>query len=517
MDDHFTCIITKYSHHFSVYRPTPDITKILYRLAADYTESSMVFDPVRRKKVWRPVKTYAIYIDRGREFRLHIGQWYQFKNALLDQFVDKTSYVIREYTLAHGEEVDLNVKEGWELRDFQPDAVDFIIAKDDPTRIAPMVMVPMGKGKTFLSLYAAAKLKKRFAVVLLAGYVDQWVKNIQKILDVEADEIARIQGSDSLQRCTNYPDSGLPIPKVFVIALTTLQKWYGLYEESRNHHKLEAYACSPYEFFQHLGIGTVIFDEVHQHPYGVYRCHAYLHTEKTINLSATLFTENPVIRKVQSMMFPMDARFDSVKMDKYITVHACTYQILDYPRTKLQTTEWGSNTYSHTAYEKSILRNSKIKRQYLGMICDLIAESYDKDYMDGDRLIIFIATRAMAEELLIWIEERFPKYDTRTFLEGDPEENVTDSDIRISTIIKSGAALDIAGLRVTIQTISMKSPNSNLQVLGRLRPLKDRDVHFYHIFCSSIPKHAEYYHSKVELFQEWSKAQKKRFLTVIRP
>lgn len=370
---------------------------------------------------------------------------------------------------------------------------------------------------TVTALVATAERQHRFAVVILAGYVDKWIGDIVQIMDIDRKDIAVIQGSDSLIRCTNYPDSGLPIPKAFVISLSTLNNWHKLYEEARWHPSLEAYACRPGEFFESMGIGTVIFDEVHQHPHAVYRAYTYLHVPKTVNLSATLLSPDPTLQKVQSMMFPRLKRFDSIKMKKYITSHACVYQIADLERSRLRTTEWGSNTYSHTAYEKSILQNKTIRPQYLKMLLDLIGSTYVDEYMEGDKLIVFVATAHMAEVVVDAIKRRWSTYDTRTYLEKDPYENVIDPDIRVSTLIGSGTAVDIPNLRRAILTTSIKSPNANKQVLGRLRDLKDRDTHFYYLYCSTIPKHVEYHHNKKELFDDCTKDQRQMFLATLYP
>ncbi len=725
--------IEKYSHFFVVKNPTKNIYPIVYQLSSKYTQFGMKFDPYTKKQKWGPLKTFAIYVERGSEFRFHIGQYQEFMDALLNRYIDKKSYSVIEHPAEVPEKIDIELKDGWELRDYQQEAHDFIVEETEGSFNSPLVMIQTGGGKlqpldaaiktpmgwttmgelkvgsvitawdgsptqvlevyphglkdiyritfedgrstecglehlwriyfedseqshiyntaTILAVYkehscyidliqttysdkietgltsyvirsllnvsslddlsekayfktsdqslayrlqyhvrslggkasinenikdlyevqiealglnkntkklkivdieyvgekeaqciaidhpdhlyitddfivthntvtalaAAATLKYRFAVVVLASYVDKWIGDISEILKIDKGEIAAIRGSDALQRCTRYPESDLPIPKAFVISISTIANWYKFYEERRDHPSLEAYSCKPWEFFSHLGIGTVIFDEVHQHPHAVYRIYTYLHAPRTISLSATLLTKDPTLQKVQAMMFPHHRRYDKLKLKRYITVHACAYQISNFINSHIRTSEYGQNSYSQTAFEKSILKHRNLSKQYLDMIADLVQSSYIEGKMEGDKLAIFVGSAKMADAVVGILKKRFNGLDIRTYLERDPYENAIVPDVRVSTILSLGTAVDIPQLRVSIMTNSIESPIANVQTLGRLRELKDRDVRFYYLYCSTIPKHQEYHLKKIDLFSSRVKEHKQLFLRTLYP
>lgn len=374
---------------------------------------------------------------------------------------------------------------------------------------------------TVTSLVATAERKKRFDVRVQAMYIDKWVEDIQDILKIDKSEICVIQGGDALMRATNYPASGLPMPKAFVISMSTMNAWYKLYEEDMNNPLLEAYACLPYDFCEHLGIGTEIYDEAHQHPHSVYRNHVYTHVPKIITLTATLLSKDPILRKVQSMMFPRLGRFDKIKMKQYITAHACAYQIVDYARSRLQTSEWGQTSYSHIAFERSILKHNKIRPQYLDMITDLAEKSYYNNKVPGDRLLIFVSTKFMVEAVVEALKIKWPELDIRKYLQENDYADILEPDICVTTIISGGTAIDIKNLRHSIMTISVDSPIANVQALGRLRELKhrteDADTHFHYLYCSTIPKQKEYHENKVELFKGRVLDHKQEFLGTIYP
>lgn len=515
----FHATITKYTHYFKIEYPTQAMYPVIYGLAGVYTQFERVFDKATKRTNWVPSKTYSTYIDQGNEFRFNIGQFNDFIERLSAARIESSSYVIVTHDSTEASDIDISVREGYVLYPEQQEAHDFVVRKE--TGNVAMIAIPTGGGKTVTGLSAVATLGKRFAVIVLASYVDKWVGDICEILTIDKSEVGVIKGSDLLIRSTHYPGSNLPIPKAFVISISTLNNWYKIYEECRTAPQLEAYGCSVDDFYQHLGIGTVIFDEVHQHPHAVYRAHNYLNVSKSIALSATLIARDPILQRVQSMMFPKFIRFEKVKMKKYITGHACAYQIMDFIRSKIRTTEWGMNSYSHTAFEASILKQKNMQKQYFEMIGDLVERAYCHRYVDGDKLAIFVATKAMATQLTEYIKRRFPKYDTRTYLQENDYKDIIEPDIRVTTILSGGTAIDIPNLRVSIMTNSVDSPIQNIQTLGRLREMKHRtehnDVHFYYLYCSTIPKHVEYHRNKIDLFSDRLLELKEEFLGTLYP
>jgi superfamily II DNA or RNA helicase len=121
--------------------------------------------------------------------------------------------------------------------------------------------------------------------------------------------------------------------------------------------------------------------------------------------------------------------------------------------------------------------------------------------MENDKLVVFCASIDMCTEYTKHLKEEFPDLDVRRYVEDDPYENVIEADIRVTTIQSGGTAIDIPNLRVAIMSVSVDSPVSNLQALGRLRELKDRDVKFYYLYCLQIPKQVGYHRNRKLLYQ----------------
>lgn len=505
--------ITVYSHFFTVQNVDLYLRRILYTMAADYTVFNYVWDEQARKKKWKPVKTYGFYSGPNDEFRFHIGQLDRVLDACRKQDVYPEIHHVPLYEPIR-EIFQINPK--FVLRSDQEEAADFILSEDVEGAHSPLLSMPMGSGKTVTALTSAARLGRRLSISVLAGYVKKWQNDVLEIFEIDPKDIYTIEGGkrlvDYCQTVVENQNTPENLPKVTIISLNTIGKWYKRFIEDPYDPTLEMYGMKPYELMEKAKIGTNIFDEAHQHLHYVYSTFCFLHIPKTISLSATLTSLDETELRIQRMMYPRHKRFEEIKMKRYITVYSCQYQIADYANARIRTTEYGSNNYSHTAFEKSILANRFLKHQYIDMIVRMVKGGFYETMQKGDKCAVFVSTHAMAKEVCKALHREIGELDIRTYLECDPLENLMDSDIRVTTVLSGGTAHDIKGLTVSIQTINLNSIKSNLQVLGRLREIKDRDCRFYYLYCSNIPKHVEYHKNKIEQFQDWCKERKDMML-----
>jgi hypothetical protein len=77
-----------------------------------------------------------------------------------------------------------------------------------------------------------------------------------------------------------------------------------------------------------------------------------------------------------------------------------------------------------------------------------------------------------------------------------------DNDIVVSTAGSSGTGKDIPYLRTAISTVALGSIQRNLQMLGRLRPIKDdlkTDPTYLWMTCLNIPQHMKYDKEKIKV------------------
>jgi len=164
---------------------------------------------------------------------------------------------------------------------------------------------------------------------------------------------------------------------------------------------------------------------------------------------------------MQHIMFPASIRHEKIKMEKYIECYPVSYNIADPIRTKIRTTEFGSNSYSQTAFEKSIMKNPVLLKKYTQIIDQVIEFGYIRNRVPGDKGIVFVGTVAMATYLTAHLKALYPTLDIRRYVAEDPYENIIAPDFRVTTVLSGGTAIDIPELIFSFMTNSMSSTVSN--------------------------------------------------------
>lgn len=435
------------------------------------------------------------------EFRFHVGLLNDFIDHMDKSYISRDLYTVRRIPLYDPVKIKANLKPGWVLKNFQETGKRHIMNHEIPG-YSRLISFATGAGKTVTSLATIAAIKNRLAIIILPTYVDKWCSDLMNILDLKVKDIMTVQGGDQLKGVISLADDNALSSSVLIISMVTLQNYYKLYEADPDAVEEMGYMCQPEDLFKKLGVGTVLVDETHQHVNSVHRTMMFTHVPLWIALSATLLTLDPVVQKIHEAMYPKEARFEGEKMEKYIRLYPVEYRFKDIDQSQIRTTEFGSTNYSHNAFERSLLKTRFIKTAYYRMIEHLIKLGYLQDKQPGDKLIIFAASIAMCTDLVAHLKSVYTSLDIRRYVEDDPYENVIDADIRVSTVQSSGTAVDIPNLTCAIQTVCIASQVSNLQSLGRLRKLKDREVRFYYTYCAQIPKHLDYHLKRIELFRD---------------
>lgn len=431
---------------------------------------------------------------------LHIGQykeWLQYqKNPYVIELIKKDEKVDRrEYQPL---ERSYKLRDGWVPREDQVEAIDFV----DFNNNVSFIPIQTGKGKTFIALASLEKTSYLTALVIIPNLIDKWVEDVTKTLEIEPEEILVIKGLRSIVSLIEMAKNDLLGSYKFIIfSNRTMQEYISLYEnEPYIYH--ETFDIEPYELFSTVGIGNLICDESHMHFHALYKIILYSNVKNIIGLSATLISDNRLIKKLHDIVFPRSRRYDKLGYDKYIEVYPMSYSIGREAMKRIRTSEYGSNVYSHIAFEKSIMRNPRIKNQYYEIIQDAIEHYYIEDRMEKDTCLVFVSTVAMATELTNYLKRVYPEYIVNRFCEDDDYDNLMTGDIKVTTPLSGSTGHTVPNLRTAILTVSISSSVSNIQILGRLRKLPDRNVKFVYLYSRNIPKHVEYHRKKKEIFYD---------------
>jgi superfamily II DNA or RNA helicase len=441
---------------------------------------------------------YKLYSSKvGNTYTLHNNQfkhlYHHLKTINYPLHVDSTEKYL-DYDVAAE---DIALRDGWELRDYQEPIVDFII--QSPAR-AKLVPIQTGRGKGICSLAAIARLKHRVGVVILPTFIEKWVEEIAQTVTVKTKDIMVVQGQKNLRALIELAKEDAVTNPFVIFSSRTLQEFIVQYEQTPEAVR-DISGIEPIELFPLLKIGTLLIDESHMHFHALYKILLYTNVKNQIGLTATMLSDDQIVKNIQSIVYPEEARYSGLAHDQYIDVYPIQYTIGHGSVKHIRTTEYNSNNYSHQAVEKSIMRNKLLRDKYFLLIKELIDDYYIEGRSQKDRLAIFVASVNMATSLTQYLTAMYPEYSVKRYCEDDPFENVTDPDMRVTTVISAGTGIDIKDLRVVIQTVSISSTVSNIQTLGRLRKLPDRDTKFLYLFSHQIKKQVAYHYKRKEIFE----------------
>ena len=124
--------------------------------------------------------------------------------------------------------------------------------------------------------------------------------------------------------------------------------------------------------------------------------------------------------------------------------------------------------------------------------------------MSGDKLLVYAYRKEMCKTIRDYLKIKMPDKRINTFLMGDKQETLFNSDVIVSTIGSCGTNWDIKGLRAIVMTDNRDSIVDNEQAAGRLRFREDRDMKFFFMYCNQIPQQVKYARNKYELFNKYA-------------
>ena len=339
---------------------------------------------------------------------------------------------------------------------------------------------------TILSTHTIVKINRRFGILVLPKYIDKWISDVKELTNIQDNELYVVKGGSSLNNLVTLADNNELEAKVIIFSIRTISNYIKEYENALYEDEF-TYECKPEDLMERLGIGLILNDETHQEFHAVFKSCLYLDPCRFIGLSATLDHNDANIRKMYNIMFPGVARISNiVEYQPYIHVVDVTYSINSIKRIKYKRPQG----YNHILYEDSIIKNNLLLKSYTEMIEHYFKIGYLDRRVEGDKILIFVASIKMATILTEHFSMKYDDLDVRRYVEDDPYENVMEGDVVISTVLSSGTALDIKGLITIIQTISIKSLQAVKQAYGRLRNLKDKEMYYYSLHCKEIPNHS---------------------------
>ena len=337
-----------------------------------------------------------------------------------------------------------------------------------------LVDLPTGKGKTYISMRVATKLKAPTGVMVLSRYIEKWESDIKELTTATDEDMYVVKGRGSLIKLLNSSESY----DFVIFSLSTVRSYIKAYDEG------DVDCCvAPEDIFKKLGLVMLLHDEVHQSFHAGYMTAIRLNPIKVVSLSATLDNLDANIKTMYYTLYPNEARCGTlVRFRPHNDVIAVNYAI-NTNRIICK----GPRGYSHTLFEQSVLRDNALRNNYLKLVLHYANKGYVRRRESGNKLLILVQTKKMANLLTWHLRGKLKGLVVNRYVEEDPYDNIMEADVTVSTNLSAGTALDIPGLITTIQMVSMASLQANVQALGRLREIKGVATRYYYIYSSSLP------------------------------
>lgn len=351
---------------------------------------------------------------------------------------------------------------------------------------------------TLISLYSAKTLGHRVMVMLPPKYFGLWEEALDNTYKDIQMRYVRVSGSPDLKVLIDKVQAGeLTDVDVFLVSNITYRNYIEAFENNNGVIEQLGYNVTPFRFHELLGIGLQINDEIQEDPGLLFRIDMYTNVAKQIYLSATPFTGNDYVTKMIDVMLPESTKVRLPKYESYIDCVGVLYNDIGI-RPKDYLTPF-KNTYNHARYETVMRDRPKRLKQYFEMIDRLVEGLYSKDRLPGQKLLILCSTVAFIELMVEHLTKRFPDLGVYGYTSGSSYEKLLASDITVSTIKSAGTGVDIPNLREVLLCQATDSKKDSIQILGRLRPLRDfKDVtpRLTYLCCENIPHHCRYARNK---------------------
>jgi superfamily II DNA or RNA helicase len=486
-----------YSHHMRVSHFGGNFKKVV--IAYCKTMGQYGLKKVMGKFARAIVRVFVgVSVDRE-VFNFHREQLQDFIDFIGNYGLNQKQLWIIVHPLYKAPTVELSYIDTRVPHDYQVPIIDYIVA---PGRSKVVTLDP-GRGKTFIALSAIRDLEVRTFFVIKPMYIEKWIDDAMEAFDLQKGDIVVIQGTKNLQKLMHAALQGPLEAKIILCSNATFYFYLKQYEAVQSRLDEYGYPFTPEVFYERLGIGLRVIDEIHQDFHLNFRQDCYTHVPKTLSLSGTLESDDRFINRLFNILFPPEQRYKNTPRDIYLSVEALIYKM---PQAESRTKYMNKalKTYSHIRFEQSVLRSGILRSGYINMICDIVLKRFALIAEKGQKMIVYHSTVAFCGVVAKELARRHSTLRVTRYVSEDDYTEMLESDIIVSTIKSLGTAMDVPGLRVVLMTDAINSRQANLQCAGRLRRLKewpDVTPEFLYLVNTDIQKHRDYHVKKKDIFR----------------
>lgn len=334
----------------------------------------------------------------------------------------------------------------------------------------------VGMGKTYCTTHHIADSRKATLIVSY-NLAYQWEDRMQEYSDLvsgnENGGLVNIVGTQYFENCV----SGKIKSKagVYLTTIGTLHSYQKLHGKG-----------SLQDIVNALGIGIKVFDEAHNRYLLFNSIDLNMQTDETVYLSATpgrsIKTEDRMFTKIYRNVpayGSYTAQYNDFYVIRYITFDSHS-NVEDRASFK---TPRGLSSLKYMRYMFDKWGENLLK------LVMLYSEPILNENPKGKLLIVTDWVRDI-EWTKKWLNKHYPQYSVGTYCQliknKELKEKELDNRIIIGTIGSMQNGKDIADLQIIFPLTTFSSSIVTRQLLGRLRPLKDKNVYYFDIADLSV-------------------------------
>ena len=351
--------------------------------------------------------------------------------------------------------------------DKQKEAIDFLTGSVDETANATerMLCLQTGGGKTYCTIHALSKIKKRSMIVVDQEKIMlQWRDEFIKFTNLTEDDIYLISGRNSVDALMKKKKS--EIRYKVIIAM---------------HQTLGSLEKEVTDLYEHCKIGVNVFDEAHCYAANMFNINFLTDSELTIYLTATPNRSKKQEDDVYQASFKnvpkygLEDKFDSPYHNIYYISYDSkpSYNTICSCQTKRG---FDTNRFSDYTFDKSydifyevVLKLLKItlKNPAMGKTCIIVHKNDHLTKLKTD------------------LEADFPDIEIGVFSslisDGKKREKELNKKVILSTDKSMGKAVNCENLQFIIMAVPTSSLVVAEQTLGRLRKLDGKKVMYFDV------------------------------------
>lgn len=469
---------------------------------------------------------YYVHVPSMNWFYFHKDYFHRIKQIVLNTAIEYNKQVeVKEHTYQRGEPYKCEFDNyGFQMEVTDPESRFYyqneVVEKAlDPLYLQIIFAIQTGRGKTKSAQKVMVKRGVRTVLIHRPTYVAKWKFDCiddETGLRVDEKHVYVAQGTQGIYDLIEDGRSGkLDRMGIKVVILPTVSLFNFMKEA------IATMASSPVNFesfYDDIGAGQVVYDEVHEHFLLVYLSGILLNPPYSLEMSATLKpgAAKKFIADRYLERFPMRFRV-SVPYIPVVDIRGLYYSI-DDPSFIRRVARM--SPYNHKLFEQQLIKH-KLDDSYFSMVFDILKRSFLDKYEPGQKALVFFSLVEMCVAFTKYVKHRLRNGDGPSGLTvakynaGDSYDEFIAADIGVSTPGKAGTAIDIPGLVVAIVTIAIDDRQLNEQIAGRPREVTKWDLtpKVFFLHCSEMPKHLQYLASRQESLKEVVKS----FLTSFSP